>query len=205
METISRATSNLDPWYVTGFLEADCSFTYNRSGMEGKNLVLVFAVKRPQADRALLEELQDFFGVGRIYEARPASLYYRVSHRDELDLLLAHFDVYPMRGAKQKTYLLWREMVLLRKHHFRKPPLERLDALAKQLSLWGGAAPDPSLEPSTPPSPQRRPPGDAVPATSPPSPQESPRESPTTPRANLRAETPESPALTPQEHLVGLV
>lgn len=139
METISRATLPLSPWYVTGFLEAESSFTYSRSGMDGKNLVLVFAVKRPAADRALVEEIQNFLGVGRIYEVKPSSLYYRVSHREELDLVVEHFDQFPMRGAKQAGYLLWREMVQLRKQFFRKTPPARLDELARQLSRWANA------------------------------------------------------------------
>lgn len=139
---MSSVLSLLDPWYVTGFIEGDGCFTYNRNGFQ---IALIFGVKLTSADQPLLQQIQDFFGgAGAIYAVRartPLSRsgytkeasYYRVSRRDELRGILAHFDSYPLRGLKAHSYRIWREMVLL-KEKYRIPPREDLNALASQLS-----------------------------------------------------------------------
>lgn len=131
----------LDPWYVTGFVDGEGSFTYSRSGT---NLAMYFAVKLTRKDRPILEALQRFFGgVGTIYDvgARRASprsgntkeaSYYRVCRLQDLDRILAHFDVYPPKGAKAASYRIWREMVLLKRSA--RPSREPLETMAVQLS-----------------------------------------------------------------------
>jgi hypothetical protein len=121
----------VDPHWVTGFSDAQASFTYSRSG---KQLALYFAIKLPPNDRELLEDLQDFFGgVGRIYEVGSRSLYFRVSRRVDLARVVEHFDEYPLRSSKRTAYELWRQMVIA-KQRFRRPERERLDDLAERLS-----------------------------------------------------------------------
>ena len=129
METFSRGT--LDPVWVTGFSDGQASFTYSRSGNQ---LGVYFAIKLAATERPLLEELQAFFaGAGRIYDVAARSAYFRITHRDELSLVLDHFDRYPLRSNKQKVYEIWRLMVLA-KQQFRRPDRETLDALAEQLT-----------------------------------------------------------------------
>ena len=144
---------SLDPWYVTGLLEREGTFTYNRTGSGGKNLILVFGVKLGPRDLAILEELKDFFAVGQIYPVRAgqnkASGYYRVSRLNDLSAVIEHFEQYPLRGAKQRSFHIWREMVSLKQDAFRRPPLEQLNELARQLSAASprsGAEGEPSQE-----------------------------------------------------------
>ena len=141
-ETFSRGTA-LDPWYITGFVEGEGAFTFSRSG---RQMALYFAIKLTGADNAILEDIRAYFGgAGSIYRvaARAAptpssgytkeAAYYRVSRRDELEHVVAHFDRYPLRGTKAASYAIWRRMVEL-KRAFRKPPREELEQLAAQLS-----------------------------------------------------------------------
>jgi LAGLIDADG endonuclease len=141
-ETFSRGTS-LDPWYVTGFVEGEGAFTFSRSG---RQMALYFAIKLTGADGPILEAIQGFFGgIGAIYRVAPraaptassgytkTAAYYRVCRRGDLDRIVEHFDMYPLRGVKASAYAIWREMVIL-KRAFRKPVREELDALAARLS-----------------------------------------------------------------------
>lgn len=134
METFSRETlpSELDPWYVTGFVEGAGTFTYSRNG---KQMALYFAVKLPEADEPVLQELRDFFGgIGSIYVQRGrSSTLYRVCRREQLPVIVEHFDAYPLRGSKAAAYAIWREMVVL-KQRFRQPDRDALRDLAAQLS-----------------------------------------------------------------------
>lgn len=134
METFSRETllTELDPWYVTGFVEGEGTFTYSRNG---RQMALYFAVKLPEADEPILQAIRDFFGgVGSIYFLRArASAYYRVCRREQLPVIVEHFDTYPLRGSKAAAYAIWREMVVL-KQRFRQPDRDALLDLAAQLS-----------------------------------------------------------------------
>ena len=124
--------NELDPWYVTGFAEGQGSFTYSRNG---KQLSLYFSIKLSDADEPILTAVQSFFGgIGSIYYVQPrASAYYRVCRREQLPIIVEHFDAYPLRGSKLAAYRIWREMVML-KQRFRQPDREELQDLAAQLS-----------------------------------------------------------------------
>jgi len=135
VETFSRGT--LDPHYVTGFTDGEGTFTYSRSGQQ---LALYFAIKLTALDEPILQEIQTYFGgAGRIYDVKArapstkSAKYFRISHRDELPVVLDHFDRYPLRTNKREGYEVWRLMVLL-KRKFRNPDREMLDQLAMQLS-----------------------------------------------------------------------
>lgn len=125
METFSRGTP-LQPAYVTGLIEAAGSFTFSRTS---KQLSVYFAVRLP--DRELLEDLQAFFAVGRIY-ATGATAYYRVNRREELPQIVAHFDQHPLRSRKREAYEVWKQMVDA-KAQFRRPDRLALARLTEQL------------------------------------------------------------------------
>lgn len=139
METFSRETflAELDPWYVTGFVEGEGTFTYSRNG---KQLSLYFGLKLGEADEPILTAIQEFFGgIGSIYYVQPrgesakGAAYYRVCRREQLPVIVEHFDTYPLRGSKLVVYRIWREMVML-KQRFRQPDRAELQDLAAQLS-----------------------------------------------------------------------
>ena len=135
METFSRGTlagepdGGLAPEYVTGLVEGAGSFTFSRSS---KQLTLYFALKLPIEDRPLLEGLQAFFGVGRIYE-NGSSAYYRVTRHQDLPIVVRHFERVPLRSRKAAAFDLWKQMVDA-KQSFRRPDREQLEQLARQLS-----------------------------------------------------------------------
>lgn len=138
METFSRETfrAELDPWYVTGFIEAQGSFTYSRNG---RQMALYFGIKLPEVDEPVLHEIRDFFGgIGSIYPVQAgASAYYRVCRREQLPVIVDHIDSYPLRSSKRAAFEIWRDMVLL-KQRFRRPPRDELRQLAEQLSAASG-------------------------------------------------------------------
>lgn len=133
----------LPPWYITGFCDGEAAFTYSKTGSRG-NLNLYFSIKVNSDDRLLIEEIQNFFGVGRIYsvKARPpgpysgptrAAAYYRVQRIGELDRIVQHFDKYPLSSKKAKAYQAWKKIFALKKN-FRKPDFAKLEELILELS-----------------------------------------------------------------------
>ena len=111
----------LHPEYVTGFCEGHGTFTYSRSG---RQLAVYFGIRGEG-----LDEIAAFFGVGKIYGGN----YYRVTHRDDLAVIVRHFDEHPLRTKKRAAFEIWRQMVAA-KRAFRATDREQLDRLASELS-----------------------------------------------------------------------
>jgi hypothetical protein len=116
-------TAMLDPWFVSGFCESAAAFTFSRNSQS--SVALYFAVKAKQGDAELITQLKNFFSAGRVYQVRGRSkqspaerasptLYYRISRAQELANVIDHFDRYPLKGKKQKAYLVWREIYSLK-------------------------------------------------------------------------------------------
>jgi hypothetical protein len=133
----------LDPWYVTGFVDGEGSFTFSRNG---RSLALYFAIKLTYRDLPVLRSLHSFFGgVGKIYLVRPphtpgpksgmtkTAYYYRITKIADLAVVVEHFDKYPLVGLKRESYQIWKRMYLL-KRAFRKADSAELHGLANQLS-----------------------------------------------------------------------
>jgi hypothetical protein len=130
-----------NPWYVTGFIEGSGSFTYSRSG---DSVVPYFALKVGAADRALLQEMQGFFGgAGRIYDLRDrtaagseslgGAAYFRITRVVDLLSVIAHFERYPLAGSKAAVYEVWCDLVAA-KQRFRRPDKARIADIAARLS-----------------------------------------------------------------------
>jgi len=140
--------SNLEPWYVTGLVEGEGTFTYQTS-YQGRREI-IFGVKLTASGRKLLEALRDFFGVGKIYNVKPiapkknsgrikSAVYYKVFSLKNLERVVEHFDQFPLRGEKLRRYLIWREMVFLKKKNHRKRRIpekdkEKIEELVRALS-----------------------------------------------------------------------
>ena len=133
--------NELNPWFITGFCEGEASFTYNKTG---NNIALYFAIKLTKGDENLLCNIQNFFKVGQIYKVKAraprhnsghtkAALYYRTTKIADLQVIVDHFEEYPLKGEKRKRYEIWREMFLL-KNNFRQCDRDKLILLSQKLS-----------------------------------------------------------------------
>jgi hypothetical protein len=134
----------LNPWYITGFADGEAAFTYSRVG---GSFGLYFAIHQREDNKQLIEAIQSFFSyVGRIYhkkEALPtvnsgytkAAAYYRVTKISELQVIVGHFDKYPLQSQKKlEAYKVWREMVMHKLENYRSVDYNKLHQLAEKLS-----------------------------------------------------------------------
>lgn len=131
----------LNPWYVTGFCEGEATFTYSKSS---NNIALYFAIKLTKEDAELVYKIYDFFKAGRIYNVKPlpptsnsgytkSATYYKVTKVSDLEIIIDHFEKYPLQGSKRKRYNIWKEMVYL-KRQFRRYDKQQLLLLSQKLS-----------------------------------------------------------------------
>lgn len=56
----------------------------------------MFQIGLHKKDKALLEKIQSYFGVGGIYKQGPESIKYVVGSRNDLEVIINHFDNYPL-------------------------------------------------------------------------------------------------------------
>jgi hypothetical protein len=64
-------------------------------------------------DLALLYRIQSFFGVGNTYVGNNSASYEVKSLKDLINVILPHFDRYPLITQKHADFLLFKSIVLL--------------------------------------------------------------------------------------------
>ena len=110
---------NLNPWFITGFVDAEVSFmvsilkssTY-RTGWE---VQLSFQIKLYKRDLVLLKNIQaSLGGIGRINSGKD-EVVFRVRTLKEVLLLIDFFDLHPLITQKKADYILFKHVALIMK------------------------------------------------------------------------------------------
>jgi NADH-ubiquinone oxidoreductase chain 4 len=108
---------NLDPNYVTGFIDAEGCFHVTIQKIPkrttGYRVHTVFTIGLHEKDIALLKLVQKFFGVGSITKHGKNSVQYRVSSPKDLKVIVDHISKYPLITQKWADYLLFRQILNL--------------------------------------------------------------------------------------------
>lgn len=110
-------TCVLDPNYITGFTDGEGCFTVSISSNSryktGYKIKVTFQIGLHINDITLLEQIKLFFGVGYITKLGAESVQFRVSSLKDLNIIIDHFDKYPLLTRKQSDFLLFKEIVNL--------------------------------------------------------------------------------------------
>ena len=114
---------NIDPWWVTGFLDGEGCF--HVSITENKNYQLAWQV-RPRfqigihvKDKALLEDVKNYLRVGKIYKSGPELIQLKVQSLKQLETVINHFDKFPLKTKKRSDFKLLKMVIIKikRKEH----------------------------------------------------------------------------------------
>jgi hypothetical protein len=115
MKRIIRIT----PWWLTGFTQADGSFIITfekrKEGLLPYRPVPVFIITQSLREKELMLEIQKYLGVGYLYPNRDSYNFVIKSLEVLLNVIIPHFDKYPMRGDKQLSYQIFRKVVFFMK------------------------------------------------------------------------------------------
>nr|YP_009072345.1 LAGLIDADG endonuclease [Sclerotinia borealis]AHX83006.1 LAGLIDADG endonuclease [Sclerotinia borealis] len=119
-KSIHMINSNLNPWFITGFVDADGCFTLgflksDRYKM-GYQIQAIFKINLHEKDYNLLSKIQNYFGVGKITKHGNASIQYTVRSLKDLDIIISHFEKYPLLTQKYADYLLFKQGISLLKN-----------------------------------------------------------------------------------------
>jgi len=120
----SKRDNELHPWFITGFTDGEGSFfisiTKNNNLKLGWRVQTGFAIELHEKDLVLLEKIKAFFnGVGDISIPREGIVRYRVRSLKELQIIINHFDNYPLITQKKADYDLFKQVyfMLNKKEH----------------------------------------------------------------------------------------
>ena len=133
----------LDPWFVTGLAEGEGCFCVSiairpkmKVGLEARPS---FSLSLNERDRELLGDLQAFFECGWIRESRSDRTFkYEVrSARELTDQIVPHFEAYPLRGAKRRSFGGFAEVcqMIRQGDHLRPEGMARIVRIAYEMNL----------------------------------------------------------------------
>lgn len=119
MESIKVKEPELCPYWVTGFADAESSFSLKMAKKStlksGWNVSPEFRIDLHIRDSLLIRKIQSFFGVGIIhqYDNKNLVVYSVQSLRDIISVIIPHFDKYPLITQKKADYLLFKQGIEL--------------------------------------------------------------------------------------------
>lgn len=133
----------LDPWWISGFVDGEGCFAIsvfkNTTTKAGYQVFPEFVVTQGAKSLLTLEEIQTFFGCGKIYQNTRHDNHrehlYRFCVRSINDIqqrIIPFFAKYPLQTAKQNDFNVFCEVVAMiaKKEHLTEDGLEKIRQLA---------------------------------------------------------------------------
>lgn len=131
----------LDPWFVTGLVEAEGCFILgffksNKYKM-GYQIQAIFKTTIHKKDFNLLYQIKDYFGVGKITQHGETTLQYTVKSLKDLEIIISHFDKYPLLSLKWADYKLFKDAVTLikNKEHLTQEGFKKVLSIRASMNL----------------------------------------------------------------------
>ena len=130
---------NLNPWFVTGFIDGEGSFGIQiiKTSDDKWSVKPLFQIGLHKKDEDLLKRVKNYFGVGNIYNDGSQSIKFHVKSIKELVTIINHLDKYSLITKKQADYLIFREVIMMmqNKEHLTPEGLEKIVAHRASLNL----------------------------------------------------------------------
>jgi hypothetical protein len=131
----------IDPGFLTGFSDAEGTFSiliqHNKNYATNWRVKAIFAIGLHSKDVALLETIKSYLGVGNIHKHGINSLQYRVESIKDLQVIIDHFDKYPLVTCKNSDYEIFKKAfdIIKKQEHTTKEGLLKLVGLKSSLNL----------------------------------------------------------------------
>jgi LAGLIDADG endonuclease/Cytochrome C oxidase subunit II, periplasmic domain len=131
----------LDSWFLTGFVDAEGCFSIEISKDSKAKFKytprLNFIINLHVKDLPILLSLKDTWGVGTL-KTKGKVTSYRVKTFKDLEIIVKHFELYPLVSSKSLMYQYWLQAynIMERKEHFNYQGMIKLATL-KSLMNYG--------------------------------------------------------------------
>lgn len=132
--------NSLNPWFLTGFSDGESNFTVkmviSKSMKIGWVVQPVFQICLHKKDLDLLKKIKETWGVGEIYHKEESSNY-MVQSSKGLNVIIDHFEKYPLLTKKREDFILFTQIVTLinKKEHLTISGLHKIISLKASMNL----------------------------------------------------------------------
>ena len=130
----------IDPNFFSGFADAEGSFvlsiTKSNNVSSGWVIKPRFQIHLHKKDLFILEAIQNFFGVGKIYKRDINAVEFRVFSIKELKVILEHFDKFPLLSQKYADFILFKEAyeLIVNKEHLTAKGLRKIISIRASIN-----------------------------------------------------------------------
>ena len=136
----SNPDTNLNPHWVTGFVDAEGCFMITirkQLGSRGWGVTAAFSLNLHAKDSPLLKKIQSFFRVGKIHIGKKAASFTVRRIDDITNVIIPHFKQYPLQSAKSIDFQLWSQCVemIANKEHLSLSGLNKIVGIKSALNL----------------------------------------------------------------------
>jgi len=109
----------LNPYFITGFADGESNFTVSickdSERKLGWRVRVAFQIGLDSKDKGLLDRIQAYFGVGKVYRGEKNIYRFKVQSSKDLQIILEHFDKYPLLTKKRADFELFKQIVEIMK------------------------------------------------------------------------------------------
>ena len=97
---------------------------------------LIFTITLHKKDKGILEQINNYFGVGYITQHGKDTLQYRVKSIKDLKFIIEHFEKYPLITKKWCDFILFKEVfgLVLTKEHLKIEGLRKIVSIRATLN-----------------------------------------------------------------------
>lgn len=131
----------LDPYWVTGFVDGEGCFLTglyeNNRRNVGWRVNSSFQIRLHIRDKNLLLQIKSFFNnIGTIVIYKNSISYKVHNIKDIIQIVIPHFEKYPLITQKQKDFLIWKDISILicKNEHLNKEGLIKILSLKASLN-----------------------------------------------------------------------
>jgi hypothetical protein len=139
---LEKSSCALEPWFITGFVDGEGSFMIrvrkNPKYRVGFSVEAYFSISLHKKDIRILQEIQSYFGVGKIRkDVKDLVKFVVESLKEIVDSIIPHFEKYPLITQKLADYLLFRDAVnlMINKEHLTKKGLNKIASIKAVINL----------------------------------------------------------------------
>lgn len=136
--------SKLQPYWVTGFSDAESSFSIriakDASRLLGIRIYPVYSIELHIRDIGVLYKIREFFNVGsvivRVRNGKSTGIYSVQSIKDLINVIIPHFIKYPLITQKQADFILFSLVVnlLSNKEHLTKEGIYKILSIRSSMN-----------------------------------------------------------------------
>ena len=141
MKNYKLKNNNLNPNYISGFIDAEgcfhISIIRNSNLKLGVSVRAIFQITLHKKDKILLERIKDFFDVGRVAARSDDAVVYEASSIKDVEIILKHLETYPLITNKWSDLQLFKKVVelIINQEHLTRQGLTKIVNIKASMNL----------------------------------------------------------------------